>query len=290
MEFLFYFGPEKKPFSLSKEGMIESHSVIPFHGIISRGLLQKFIEFNIDSSLWFSNAHRLFDKNIKKLDSTLKMLREHSFKAKVLSFADSTKVVKQYLLEYCKENTKKSIETIECWNIKEGHTSSVWKITLKGSLDSKSFVINVARDFEAGKELKKSSKKLQLVSKKIPLVNCAKVYEIRTIEYGKILTPVIVTRNEWIENSFEIHSRKNALTKKKEFLLVERFLTNTDKPSQITSVLGRMFSTKETHKIEKEIKDFLTNATKVLKKQIQININDGDVVWNGENAIIVAVN
>lgn len=290
MELLFYFGPEKVSFQLSEDGVVESLSAIPFHGIISRGLLQRFIEFNIESTLWFSNAHRLFDKNLKAPEETLQVLREHAIQSKVLSFDNSANVVKKYVLTYCEKYSKKSIETIECWNIKEGHTSSVWKVTLKGEKKSESFVLNVARDFEAGKELKQSSEKLKLVGVQIPSVNCAKVYEVVTIEDEMLPAPVIVTRNELVKDSFEIHTRNNMTTKKQEFLLVERFLTNADNPSQITSVLGRLFSSKETKKIEKEIKNFITKATSALKEELQVSINDGDVVWDGKKAIIVAIN
>lgn len=41
-------------------------------------------------------------------------------------------------------------------------------------------------------------------------------------------------------------------------------------------------------KIEKDIDDFLTKAL-TIKNQTSINVNDGDVVWDGRNAIVVAI-
>jgi len=48
-------------------------------------------------------------------------------------------------------------------------------------------------------------------------------------------------------------------------------------------------SEEESAKIKDDIALFLTNASKCLSHIANLNINDGDVVWDGEKAIVVAI-
>jgi len=288
MKFLFFFGPDKLPFKLLESGMVENTSTMPFHGIISRGLLSKIMTGEMDLEIWYRYAPHLNQMNAA-MDSGLLKFLSFLKKCKVLSFGQSAWVARQYLEQYYQKEGRDDDMLIEIWNIKEGHTTSVWKITEHNTTEKETFILNVARDHDASKELRDTSEKLQIISKSFPDLNMAKVFDIAFVKNESLPFEVTVTRNEWIDNSFEIHSRKNELTYSDDLVLVERFLTDDRNPSKITSVVGRIFSESETRKINEDINNFLTNATKSLGEKTSLNINEGDVVWNGKMAIVVAL-
>lgn len=292
MNYNFFFGFEKTPFILYNNGVIKSNPSTPFHGIISLGLYNKLNKQKINSEIWHKNAHKLEFSELENdsSDAALSMLKECAKECKVLSFAQSALCAKLYVENYCKELTTGNEGYCEIWSIKEGHTSSVWKITIINSdLKELHFIINVARDYKAGFELKTTSIKMRDMVKHCPNINMAKVYDIQKVYLNYDNTPleVIVTRNECIKNSYEIHSTINKANGKEQYLLVEKFLTDIDHPSQITSIYGRKFSEKEEIKIKNDIDFFLTNAKKIIPTDI--NINEGDTVWDGKKATVIAI-
>lgn len=281
MQVHFFYGPDKLPFSLDDEQRISSDAPIPFHGIISRGLLNKFIADNLSADLWYQNAHWLFD------DEADPVIAAHARDCGVLSFGQSAFCARAYSLHYCAQQNIEDAD-IEIWNVKEGHTSSVWRIFISSGKTTECFALNVARDQDAGIELRESSEKLRIIGEASPGINLAKVQDIHVLHHPTLPGEIVVTRNEWVENSFEIHARTNKHSGRRELLMVERFLAGTDNPSHVHSVAGRLFSSGEIRKIETDLQEFL-DAAKELPGTTQINVADGDLVWNGEKAIVVAI-
>lgn len=289
MEFTFFFGADKTPFALYKNGVVQASLSTPFHGIISLGMLNKMRENNVKAELWHNHAHFLEDKSLGHNINTkdLLMLKKYATECKMLSFGMSSASVKLYLEKHFAKDH--NITKCEIWNIKEGHISSVWKVAVSSRKKTKLFAINVARDNKAGIALKTSSEKIKAICNRYPEINLAKVFDIYTLQDKLLPGKVVITRNEWIDNSYEIHSRKNKHTQKDELLMVERFLTSENRPCHITSILGRIFTPKEVQKIQNDINTFLTKAATCLPQKPEININNGDVVWDGEKAIVVAI-
>jgi len=287
MNFNFFFGPNKIPFLLIGNGVVRGLTT-PFHGIISRGLLDKLRENNVHPEVWHNNAHLLErdELNVITVGKDFSMLKEFVTECKVLSFSQSALCVKMYLENYFKDQ---DVKECEAWNVKEGHTSSVWKITIISEEKSESFAVNVARDEKAGIELKKSSEKIKIIGNQFPDINLAKVIEISVLQDKSLPSQVIVTRNEWIDNSYEIHSRKNEFTGEDELLMVDRFITDVNNPAHITSVYGRLFTIDETTIIQNEINEFINKAKICLNEQPEINIHYGDVVWDGNKATVIAI-
>lgn len=286
MKFNYFFGPDKLPFAISAEGKIQQETSTPFHGIISRGLLNHYTKHNHGCFIWNTHSHLLEYGTDELQNEEWLTLKQNAIQCGVLSFAESTLAAKTYLEKFaCRQS--RTTDLCELWNIKEGHTSSVWKVTLA---NEESFVLNIARDQMAGDELKALSTNLKKITDEGDASNLAKVYDIAEIEDERLPIKVVVTKNEWVNDSFEIHSRINVKTNQEELLLVERFITDAQKPAEITSILGRVFSAAETQKIKNEISFFLTQATTCLSHTPVLNINDGDVVWNGEKAVVIAIN
>src|SRR5699024_12505575 len=99
----------------------------------------------------------------------------------LLSFVEAAVAANKYAQSYCREKGRKNAHIV-LWNVKEGHTSSVWKLTISTEKESEVFAVNVAKDREAGRELRESSIKLRRISVEVPRINCAKVYDITAIK------------------------------------------------------------------------------------------------------------
>lgn len=287
MNISFFSGPGKVPFTLNRTGMVENVSAMPFHGIMSRGMLNLFLENDLDASLWYKYAH-LLDEQITTQNEEFDQLRLYKKKCGLLSYSQSALCAGKYLEQYCLKNAYTD-PLIDLVNIKEGHTSSVWKVDIAAGNIKETFVLNVARDKEAGTELKESSEKLHTIGTFFPDLPVAKVQDIYALHLPELPAGVIITRNQWIPNALEIHCRKNQVSGSEELLIVDRFLTDPVNPSRITSILGRLCTPSETQSIRNFINEFITCATSCLPEEPHLNINDGDVVWDGEKAVVVAL-
>jgi hypothetical protein len=288
MHFSFFYGPDFLPFAVQEDGRIDQISVLPFHGIISRGLLNKFIKNDLSVQSWHEYIRGMHDKDFFLKQPDLEIIQQYTAQCSMLTYSQSAICAKSYIAFYCKSSGLIN-PSVRLVNIKEGHTSSVWKVAISAEDKSETFVLNVARDQEAGAELRESSEKLKTIGDAFPKINMAKVNDIFILKDDSMPSEVVITRNEWIENAYEIHSRKNKKSGDEELILVDRFFTDASLPAHITSVLGKVFSPAETQKIQFEIKQFITFATTCLPARPHININDGDVVWDGKKAIIVAL-
>jgi hypothetical protein len=292
MEPLFFYGPDKIQFRLDDKEMVVADKAMPFHGIISLGLREFFEAEGLDPEIWHKSAHTIGNYVVTDLDHDLNLIQKQAYICQVLSFASSAVAARRYLESYFGNTHADQSISCELWNIKEGHTSSVWKVSLKNSLNYviDEFVLNVARDEAAGTDLKHTSEKMQAISKEFPKVKIAKVFDIGTVEFDYFdkMIKVVVTRNEFIAGASEIHyipEKKIGLSG--QFILVERFLTSENKPAHILSIKGRKFKEEETRKIEKEIGFFRKSVSKTF--DTELNINEGDLVWDGHNAVIIAV-
>lgn len=288
MDCQYYFGPDKLAFTVQKNGRVVTNSNLPFHGIISRGLLNYFIQHKLSSELWYQYAMHLTNSHFEINNKGFHTIKKYAEKAQVLSFGQSAYCVQQYVSAYCKNGGIKANQ-VELWQIKEGHISSVWKVTITSPEETELFCVNVARDNVASIKLQESSEKMKIIGDKYPKINLAKVYAIDVLKDKSLPTNVVIARNEWIPDSYEIHNRRNKNTGELEWLMVDRFLTNENSPALITSVLGRVFTSQLAQQIENEINYFLTQSMTCLITGPTINIKDGDVVWNGEKAIVVAL-
>lgn len=288
----FFFGPDKIPFCLQLNGMVESDCSLPFHGIVSRGLLNWLRGHNVSPTVWYEHAPSLEPAYL--LDGSdyqdVALLRAAAAECKVLTFGQSAWCAQRFVELYEPEAARQA-DWCEFWNIKEGHTSSVWKVTYPAADKLEiSFVINVARDQQAGEELRLTSERMQIIAASGASADMAQVHDIRTIALDGESGPheVVVTKNEWIDNALEIHSRRSKQTGDEELILVERFITHPQHPAALTSIHGRILNSKETQIIRQGVADFLTHAGRCLPEKPEISINEGDVLWNGEKAIVIA--
>jgi hypothetical protein len=174
----------------------------------------------------------------------------------------------------------------EIWNVKEGHTSSVWRVRLNNGSGIHEFALNVARDRMAGEELARTSGVMQCIAESWPDANLAKVLDIAKIRLPNVAEPVLITRNEWIPDSYEIHRLPALESQPGPLVVVERFLIDDSAPARIRRVLGRRLTEVECEQVDRDMHEFLERTVQL---SVQVDINDGDLVWNGQRAIVIAI-
>ena len=287
-----FFGPDRVPFVLGPQATVHCARAIPFHGIVSRGLLQVLADRKGGAELWHRRAHRLFDEPSGGEDLDAAALTAAARQCGVLSFGQSALAARTYVERYCATQLNDCVDTCEMWNIKEGHTSSVWHVTVDpaSGADRHAFILNVARDSRAGDELEATSKKMQAISAIASGANVARVSDITTVRIDYFGQPidVLVTRNELVADAYEVHSARDRHTGAKALVLVERFLTAGDRPATISSIRGRRLAPVDCQQIANDIDAFLSETARH-HIEASVDVNDGDVVWNGRRATVVAI-
>jgi hypothetical protein len=281
-ELAFFHGPDKTPIYRGP-GDAE-----PFHGVISRGLLAAVASGRLGHADWRECAHRLFDDSKPDM-SALLALREEARQRRVLSFRQSAAAVRRYVDRCLGEKRLRFGCACEVWNIKEGHTSSVWRVAIRGDDADDEFVVNVARDAEAGMELLATAETMRSIAAAKPDLNMAKVIDAgtTTIEYFDGTIEVAVTRNELVPNALEVHRGTHRVTGLPTYVVIERFVTSEDHPSEIRSLVGRVLQPAECRKLESNIERFLAAASQC--GTVALDINEGDVVWDGADAVVIAI-
>jgi hypothetical protein len=287
-----FFGPDKVPFVLGPQATVHCALATPFHGIVSRGLLQVVADRAGGADLWHRHAHRLLDWPGDSEDLGVAALADAARQRRVLSFGQSALAACTYVERYRATRLNDGMPLCEVWNTKEGHTSSVWQVTVnRGSLaDRHAFILNVARDSGAGDELEAASRKMQAIGAIAQGANMARVSDITTVRldyFGKPID-VVVTRNELVADAYEIHSGRDRHTAADALVLVERFLTSDDRPARISSIRGRRLTPDDCRQIANDIDVFLSEAARH-HIEASVDINDGDVVWDGRRATVVAI-
>jgi hypothetical protein len=286
MQIDWFFGPDKQPFTLDAAGELTSPLATPFHGIVGLGLRQLLVERHLAADAWLRSAHLIFAEEIGEADVTdeLVALRACAADSDALSFGDSAAAVRTYL----EERWGGSVLHATAWNVKEGHTSSVWHVRLHESThDPSEFAVNVGRDKAGSANLASTSERMRQIQARQPDVNMAAVLDIRTVQLmrGRGPADVVVTQNEWAQDSYEIHTSATY----GRYVLVERFLTSSDLPAEIVSVYGRFCSEDERVQIDHDLALFCDAATAAGADATVIDLSHGDAVWDGSGAVVVAI-
>lgn len=288
MEQLTWFhGPDRHAVFLDEAGTARSEAGDPFHGIVGRGMLELLEARGADPQQWLENAPRLFTPEVSDDEAVrLAELRAVAQLSETLSFGDSARCVRRYLERHCVEAAK--AQAVEAWNVKEGHTSSVWKVTLLGAGLPLEFALNVGRDRVASAELRASSEQMKALLQSCPEIKMAPLLDIQTLvdDAGR---EVVVTRNAWVAGANEIHAVAADNPRGRAYILVDRFLTDAALPARIASVYGRRFDEAESRRIDVALDRFSELAAEALLNPPQLNLNNGDLVWDGQSAVVVAV-
>ncbi|MYN11754.1 hypothetical protein GSY71_01110 [Pusillimonas sp. TS35] len=251
----------------------------PFHGIVPRSLIG-----GVDHDKWQRYAHQLFDQAIGA-NADLALLRLSALQHHVLSFQQSAQAARRFV------ETRLDLHGGHCdlWNIKEGHTSSVWHVAAGDGHSSEEFILNIARDDAAGRELARTAEIMQTIAACHPELAMAKVEDVVGVEIDYFGQPasITVTRNELVRDALEIHLGRDRRTGRPKHVLIERFITDPERPCEIVDIAGRVMTDAECHQLTADLAAFLDTASQIAS--VDVDINDGDLVWDGNRAVVVAI-
>jgi hypothetical protein len=243
MRYSVVHGPHRLPV-LPPAGISPSNlECVPFHQVISRGLLHSAEARGLFPESWHGVAP-LVDRALSGLTLTgvedLGLWLELAKANGVLSYLDSARCA----VEFTRTNSLKiyqtmagstlgfnSIESCELWSVKEGHTSSVWIATLHyGGESPVHFALNIARDIEAGRELSAGVSELSALHLRDP----SAVIEVLfcDIVRGPWAVPVVATN--WISAGYELHVLPGGRA-----VAIEQFNADTSDPRRVASVTVR---------------------------------------------------
>lgn len=278
-----YQGPDRAPLEFGPGGIPATRDGIAFHGIAPRGLMPWLDEHLGGAAGWQRHGHRLDDGSAAD-SMDLASLRHAARAAGVLSLAQSARAA-----EAAARLAFPAATHLALWLFKEGHSSSVWVVDVRTPEGDEEFVLNVARDGAAGEELRRSSERLRAVERAGD-VQVATVESIDTVDLPDEaavggVRAVTVVRNRLIPDALEIHELSGDAGR--QYALVERFLTNPLAPAVIDGVRGRLALAHEADAIDAA--RAAVESALGCEGDDALCVNDGDLVWNGHEPVLVAV-
>lgn len=300
---IFLFATEDKiNFTLDQNNEINCHGFKFNHGIISEGLLKRFLEEKLDLKLW-DNYVSYLNGDLNELDNELLLkIQDLSLSAGTLHFNHSTICAMESVSKYIIDNYHSHEIITEIISLQEGHISSVWKVNITDSNNKllESFILNIARDYAAGVRLRSISELMKEMRENYSDVSVAGVYSIDTveIEYFGELIEVVVTRNEYINGAKNIFIMDKDEFEKPQYYIAEKFLDSS--PGATKKVLARPATDTIIDEINRTIDcvtDYSLNGVFAPPNlpvynpdgsyAPKLDINRGDLVWDGEKVIVV---
>lgn len=259
------YGPDRFPIEATAAETEGRYHHRPFHGIIGRGLLESGA---CDPQRWVEIAPDL-DHLLCAADGTSAETPDVVVRAArdvgTLTFDQSIDTARAA----AERTLPVGADRIELWNVKEGHTSSVWSARTP---DGDAVAINVARDRIAGAELRSSGEQLLRSATGVPV---AAVLDHFVVDG----TDVLVQR--WLKGATEI----NLALRRGERVLaaVHRFVTDPADPARIQH-LDAIALTVEQHRIAGAA---MGSAVATLGARC-FEVNDGDWVLHEGRVVLVA--
>ena len=103
-----------------------------------------------------------------------------------------------------------------------------------------------------------------------------------------------VVAQTWIDGAFELGFVRERRTQRTRLFAIERFLTASDNPGQITAVQGLRLTPEEHHRAIFEITLATLKGSRFDSSQETVDvpcfdINEGDWVWDGRHVHVVGV-
>lgn len=210
----------------------------------------------------------------------------------VLTFADGMAVAATFATERLGAIVGAEFRAAELWHLKEGHTSSVWRVLLRAPDGSDAGVIalNVARDRPAGDELERSVEVLDALgaTRSVPVAH--------VIGGGRVPHPsaphgqVAVVVQEWMEGARELGfapARDGV-----RLHAIDAFLIDEAWPGRISGVRGTPLTDAEHRDVAYDLTRAVLAAARTHPEGLvlpHVDIHQGDCVWcDGQLGIVAA--
>jgi hypothetical protein len=278
------YGPDRLPLEESAVATAARWGYRPFHGIVSLGLR----EHPACTPDGWREAAPLLDT----LPRAGGVLDDAARDCGVLSFDDSLAAAEHAASEYGNGSA-----VAELWNLKEGHTTSVWCATYECAADDndpRRIVLNVARDDLASRELEQATATYSEMVERAPDIAAARVLAIWKLRRdGDGGEPVTVVAQKWIDDAYEINALPAGADSRGQLCAVERFITDPAQPARICSVRGGRLTAEEHGRVGACVALLLRQGASYDSdlgawSLPRFVVNHGDWVWQHDRALAVA--
>jgi hypothetical protein len=210
---------------------------------------------------------------------------EHVRSLGVLSFADSAACAAAYLSAGRIDD--RVTRPIELWGVKEGHKASIWlvmpPVTPGGDPPEPACVLSVARDLEAAEAVIETANRMREIARADTEANMVRVEDIDLVPVAGGVTAVV---RATFAPGLELHPFVDA-DGTRTYVAVERFETADDDPARIVRLRGRRLTSGEVDVVDRDVARFRRIASSCAPADVAIE--RGDVVWDGQRAIVVDI-
>lgn len=276
------YGPDRLPIEKTVLATEARCGYRPFHGIVSIGLRDHPA---CTPDRWHRAAPE-FDK-LPRHDV---VLDDAARCCGLLSFDESLAAAAHAAAEYGNGSPP-----AELWEVKEGHTASVWCATfeLHGDPNPRRIAIHVARDDVASRELVRATERFRVLGEREPDIAAARVLAswklLRNCQQGD---PVSVVAQQWIDDAREINAVP-AGGERGQLCAVERFISDTAEPARIRSVRGRRLGVEEHERVGAAMARLLRKGAQRDPERgawalPRFVLQHGDWIWQDGRALAVS--
>jgi hypothetical protein len=296
-----WHGPRREPLAAADDAApTRVAGAFAYFGIMARGLVRRLSEAGnagrpLDARDWARVAPLLDREGALAAEPCLRLWEEAAQRSGVLTVSDSAELCKAAALELGHELTG-SLEALDLWLVKEGHTASVWRAEMVGRSGSAVVAVNVARDDEAGEELRSSYHQMCTWHQSDPEHVAAPLQiERRSVDPGTRRATAVVSAHVWVPGR-ELHARPRADAGGRagdaEFIEIESFLP--DPHTGRIEALARVLEPTEQAAVWERLIAFLGRHRRVDEVGCStlpgVNVNDGDFVYHQRELVAVAAN
>jgi hypothetical protein len=274
------YGPDRLPLEESADATAARWDYRPFHGIVSLGLRAHPV---CTPERWRAAAP-LLDSALGADDA----LAEAARGCGVLSFDQSLAAAAHAAREY-----GEGVSVVELWNLKEGHTTSVWRATYASDDGvTRHVVLNVARDDVASRALQQASAAYVELAERAPDAAAATVLAAWQLRRAGPGAPVTVVAQAWVDDAYEINALPVGADARVQLVAVERFLTDPVEPARIRSVRGWRLTAEEHEHVGARMALLLRLGARRdgdgTWRLPTFAVDHGDWVWQDGRAVAVA--
>lgn len=240
---------------------------------------------------------------------------DEALAGEVLSFCDSAQIVQRFVERLIRGEPAGAWNTIcgavvggpriatqvEIWSVQEGHTSSVWRVSVKMPhiADDVVFCVNVGRDRDGSAELVATSNELRRLRQRDarlipPIYAVDEICIDRPMGAGHGKLCAGVTASAWLDNAVPLQVVPSRSSPVGSFVAVERFIQVFEAEAVYHRIYGRTLSEVQTCAVRATALDFLLRNTvfdKVAEtaRMPSLELNEGDLVWTGDSVRVVGL-
>lgn len=184
----------------------------------------------------------------------------------------------------------------ETWSVREGHTTSVWRVELRGAgwPSPITFAVNLARDREAASELVATTAAMRRLAaadpQRIVAVLAERTAVVETAG-GRLVLPIVIS--PWLDGARELQVTRDFTDAAGRFLVVDRFVGDASELPAPHRARGQLLTPAASDGIWSESIAMRARAAELVGERLvlapRFELNEGDLVWDNGAIRVIAV-